>query len=79
MTVPVIDIPDLLIPFDFIDFPNDEVSTVPAEDISPLLWFCFNEPVNFLLDQDQQNFPLESKKICGCWVGILGNQFCRCQ
>ena len=71
VTVPVIDIVHLPIPFQFVNCPNDEVSTSPADDTNALLWFCINEPVCCLLDQDQQNFLLKSKEICGHWVGIL--------
>ena len=70
VTVPVIDIVHLPIPFQFVNCPNDEVSIGPAYDTSFILWFYFDEPVYCLLNGDQQNFPLNLKKICGCWVDI---------
>ena len=52
-TATVIDIAHFLIPFQFVNCQNDESSTGPADDTSPILWFCFNDPVYCLLDQDQ--------------------------
>ena len=69
-TVTVIDITHFPILFQFVYYPNDKVSTGPADDTSSILWFCFNEPVYFLLDQDQYNFSLNLKEICGRWIGI---------
>lgn len=46
------------------------LSTRCFDDISLLLYFCFNESVYCLVDQEQQHFPLKSKEICGRWVSI---------
>ena len=69
-TVSVTDIAHFPILFPFVDCPNDKVSTGPADYTSSVLWFCFNEPVYCLLDQDQQNFNLNMTDICGHWDGI---------
>jgi hypothetical protein len=40
-------------------------------DISPMLYFSFYEPVNYLVDET--TFPSESKELCGRWVGVSEN------
>ena len=69
-TVSVTDIAHFPNPFQFFDCPNDKISTGLADDTSSILWFCFNEPVYCLLGQDQKNFSLNLREICGFWVGI---------
>jgi transposase InsO family protein len=40
-------------------------------DISPMLYFSFYEPVYYLVDET--TFPSESKELCGRWVGVSEN------
>jgi hypothetical protein len=40
-------------------------------DISPMLYFSFYEPVYFLVDET--TFPSKSKELCGRWVGVSEN------
>ena len=39
-------------------------------DISPLLFFYFWQPVYYLLDAQEQSFPGKSKELRGRWAGI---------
>jgi hypothetical protein len=40
-------------------------------DISPMLYFSFYEPVYYLVDET--TFPSESKELCARWVGVSKN------
>jgi hypothetical protein len=40
-------------------------------DISPMLYFLFYEPVYYLVDET--TFPSESKELRGQWVGVSEN------
>jgi hypothetical protein len=40
-------------------------------DISPMLYFSFYEPVYYLVDET--TFPSKSKELCGRWVGVSKN------
>jgi hypothetical protein len=40
-------------------------------DISPMLYFLFYEPVYYLVDET--TFPSESKELRGRWVGVSKN------
>jgi hypothetical protein len=40
-------------------------------DISPMLYFLFYEPVYYLVDET--TFQSESKELCGRWVGVSDN------
>jgi hypothetical protein len=40
-------------------------------DISPMLYFSFYEPVYYLVDET--TFPSESKELRGRWVGVSEN------
>jgi hypothetical protein len=40
-------------------------------DISPMLYFLFYEPVYYLVDET--TFPSESKELCRRWVGVSEN------
>jgi hypothetical protein len=40
-------------------------------DISPMLYFSFYEPVYYLVDET--TFPSESKELCRRWVGVSEN------
>jgi hypothetical protein len=40
-------------------------------DISPMLYFSFYEPVYYLVDET--TFPSESKELCRQWVGVSEN------
>ena len=49
-------------------------------DISPLLFFYFWQPVHYLLDATEQSFPGKSKESRGRWAGIsgyIGHKFLR--
>jgi hypothetical protein len=40
-------------------------------NISPVIYFSFYEPVYYLVDET--TFPSESKELCGQWVGVSKN------
>ena len=49
-------------------------------NISPLIFFFFWQPVYYLLDADQQSFPGKSKEMRARWVGIdknIGTKMCQ--
>ena len=39
-------------------------------DISPLLFFFFWQPLHYLLDASEQSFPVKSKKIRARWARV---------
>ena len=48
-------------------------------DINPLIFFFFWQPVYYLLDADEQSFPGKSKEMHAKWVGIdenIGTKIC---
>ena len=47
------------------------LATGCSNDISPFLCFNFNDTIYCFVNQEQKSFPLESREICGCWVGIF--------
>jgi len=46
-------------------------ATGTTNDISPLLWFDFYEPVYYHIDN--ASLPFDSKELCSHWVGISEN------
>ena len=48
-------------------------------DISPLIFFYFWQPVYYLLDAEEQSFPGKSKEMRARWAGIdenIGTKMC---
>ena len=48
-------------------------------DISPLIFFFFWQPVYYLLDATEQSFPGKSKEMRARWAGIdeiIGTKMC---
>ena len=55
------------------------MASFAQNDISPLLFFYFWEPIYYLLDATEQSFPGKSKKKRGRWAGVsedIGPKMC---